>query len=219
MVDLMNRKALNLSRVNALVLDEFDRMLDMGFINDIKKIISVLKNRKQTLLFSATKDKSQKALIDEIAPNGKEFAVSSGSTANQQIEQNLIKVKQTDDKFLLFKDLISQAEFEKVIVFAETKRMVDKLAKKLNQSGIQSSMIHGDKSQNFRTKAIKQFKDGKYKVLIATDVVARGIDINNITHVVNYQTPQTIDSYLHRIGRTGRAGKKGTAYTFVDDIN
>lgn len=215
-IDLINRRALNLSSVQTLILDEFDRMLDMGFINDVRKIVSEVKQRNQTLLYSATKDKSQDKLISEIAVNAELIEVSSGATANKNIDQNIIKIDHTEEKFNVFMDLISKPNFDKVIVFAETKRLVDKLAKKLNNSGITAGIIHGDKTQSFRNKAIKQFKTGRSKILIATDVVARGIDIDDITHVINYQLPQTMDSYLHRIGRTGRAGKKGVAYTFVD---
>ncbi len=216
LMDLINRRALNLNNVQTLVLDEFDRMLDMGFINDIKRILSKIENRKQTLLYSATKDKSQAKLIKEIAGNAKVIEISSGYSANKNIDQNVIKVDGSEDKFSMLLDLVSEPNFDKVIVFAETKRLVDKLAKRLNSNGISTGWIHGDKSQSFRNKAIKQFKAGKSKMLIATDVVARGIDIDDISHVINYQLPQSMDSYLHRIGRTGRAGKTGVAYTFVD---
>lgn len=216
LLDLINRKALRLSNVKTLVLDEFDRMLDMGFINDINRILDQIKSREQTLLYSATLDKTQAQLVSTIAKDHKKIQIDSGKSANGNIDQHVIKVEDGEDKYKMFQELLGQPEFTKVIVFAETKRLVDRLAKKLNNNGIKTGLIHGDKSQNFRNKAIAQFKKGNSKVLIATDVVARGIDIDDISHVVNYQLPQTMDSYLHRIGRTGRAGKKGVAYTLVD---
>lgn len=216
LLDLINRRALNLNGVQTLILDEFDRMLDMGFINDINKILTKVENRNQTLLFSATKDKTQSKLINGIAKDAKFIEISNGQTTNKNIDQNVIKVDSSENKFDVFFDLISKPGFNKIIVFAETKRLVDRLAKKLNKRGVETGLIHGDKSQNFRNRAIDQFKDGKSKILIATDVVARGIDIDDISHVINYQLPKTMDSYVHRIGRTGRAGRKGVAYTFVD---
>ena len=219
MLDLMQQGAASKLNIQTLVLDEFDRMLDMGFINDIKKIVERLKGRSQTLLFSATRDKKQQQLIDWIAPNAEEFAVNSGESANEKIEQNIIKVSSSEDKYQLFTSLINKDEIHKVLVFADTKRTVDRLGKKLNQSGISTGVIHGDKSQGQRNRALDLFRHGKSKVLIATDVVARGIDIDDISHVINYQTPQSVDSYLHRIGRTGRAGKQGVAYTFFDQLD
>lgn len=214
--DLMSRRALKLNLFDALVLDEFDRMLDMGFINDIRKISETMSNRNQTLLFSATVDKSQDKLIKEFVANPVKVNVTSGLRSSDNVDQSIIKVKKNENKFDLLLDLINDESLSKVILFAETKRVVDKLSKQLHNSGVKSDVIHGDKTQNYRTRAINLFKKGKVKVLVATDVAARGIDIKGVTHVINYQLPKTMDSYIHRIGRTGRAETSGTAYTFVN---
>ena len=216
LMDLANRGALRLQDVQVLVLDEFDRMLDMGFVNDIKKIISLMENRKQTMLFSATIDRTQESMIKQILVDPVEINVGTGAVTNNQIDQDIIRVPQGSDKFKMLLNLIGQKEFEKVLIFAETKRMVDKVNKKLNRSGVKSELIHGNKSQNYRNKALNKFKSGNVQVLVATDVAARGIDVMDITHVINYQLPVNFDSYIHRIGRTGRAGKTGKAFTFVD---
>lgn len=214
--DLASRGALRLGNTPVLVLDEFDRMLDMGFINDIKKIIALMKNRKQTMLFSATYEKSQKKIISEFVQNPVRINVSNVNNAADTVEQDILRVGVNENKFQVLHNLLSGEGFDKVILFAETKRHVDKISKQLRKSGINSDVIHGNKSQNYRIKAIRLFKTGKTRVLVATDVAARGIDVDGVTHVINYQLPQTMDSYIHRIGRTGRAGKKGMAYTFVN---
>lgn len=216
LLDLASRGSLKLHTISRLILDEFDRMLDMGFVNDIKKVISKMTNREQTMLFSATIDGTQKSLINQILTNPAEIKVSSGTSTSDQIEQDIIKVDHGADKFDMLLHLIGPKEFEKVLIFAETKRTVNQLSKKLNQSGVRSDMIHGNKSQNYRNNALQNFKNGKIKILVATDVAARGIDVSDITHVINYQLPMNFDSYVHRIGRTGRAGKLGKAFTFID---
>lgn len=216
LLDLANRGAIRFQDMSVLVLDEFDRMLDMGFVNDIKKMVSRMQRREQTLLFSATIDPKQRSLINTLVENPFEIKVSRGTSATNTVDQDIITVGPAEDKFGKLLDLIGDDSFEKVILFAETKRLVDRLSKKLSKSGISSGMIHGDKSQNYRTRAIEEFKRGRTRVLVATDVAARGIDIQNVTHVINYQLPMTMDSYIHRIGRTGRAGNKGMAYTFVN---
>ena len=213
--DLVSRKVLNLNNVSTLVLDEFDRMLDMGFINDIKRILSYVYNRKQTLLFSATVEPSQKHIIEEIVHNPVKVSVNSGTKSSDNVDQDVIYVHSADEKFNKLLDILKSEECEKTILFVETKRKADRITKKLNKH-IKSDTIHGDKSQNYRVKAIKRFKEGDVKVLVATDVAARGIDIDGITHVINFQLPLTMDSYIHRIGRTGRAGNTGQAFTFVD---
>ena len=214
--DLTSRGALRLGNTPILVLDEFDRMLDMGFINDIKKIIALMKNRKQTMLFSATYEKAQQNIIKQFVQNPVRINVSSLNNAADTVEQDIIRVGAKENKFQVLHNLLNGEGFEKVILFAETKRNVDKISQQLRKVGINSDVIHGNKSQNYRTKAIRLFKMGKTRVLVATDVAARGIDVDGVTHVINYQLPQTMDSYIHRIGRTGRAGKKGMAYTFVN---
>jgi len=214
--DLIERRALNIGSIPTLVLDEFDRMLDMGFIRDIQKLVSGMNSRKQTMLFSATLDPSQERLIKQITPTAIRVNVTSGTKSSDNVDQNIIRVKHNENKFEVLYNLVSEASFEKVLLFAETKRGVDKLSKQLKNSGISSDVIHGNKSQNYRTRAIEHFKSGRTKILVATDVAARGIDIKGVTHVINYQMPQTMDSYIHRIGRTGRADATGVAYTFVN---
>lgn len=216
LMDLAGRGALNIRQISTLVLDEFDRMLDMGFVNDIKRILTLMINRKQTMLFSATIDKSQKTMVDDMLNDPIEIKVSQGYSANNQIDQDIIKVPQGADKFDLLVKLIRTEECEKVLVFSETKRMADKIAKKLNQSSLTADTIHGNKSQNYRVNALNRFKRGDVTVLVATDVAARGIDVSDVSHVINYQLPMTFDAYVHRIGRTGRAGKGGKAFTFID---
>jgi len=216
LMDLHNRKALRLQNISKLVLDEFDRMLDMGFITDIQKMVQAMTSRNQTMLFSATVDKTQKQLISQLLDDPMEIKVGTGAATSDQIEQDIIRVPRGGDKFSMLLSMIGKSEFERVLIFAETKRWVDKVSQQLNQSGVKSDTIHGDKSQNYRVKALDKFKRGKIQVLVATDVAARGIDVSDITHVINYQIPMNFDSYVHRIGRTGRAGKLGKAYTFID---
>jgi ATP-dependent RNA helicase RhlE len=216
LLDLSDRKVLDLRKVNTLVLDEFDRMLDMGFVLDVNKLVNRIGKRDQTLLFSATLEPSQKKLIDGLLSNPVEVKVSTGATTNENIEQQTIRVPEGQDKFEVLADLFANPELEKVILFTETKRLADRLAKKLVQAGIKAGQIHGDKSQNFRNRMIEEFKNGEIRVLVATDVAARGIDVADVSHVINYQLPMTMDAYIHRIGRTGRAGKVGHAITFVN---
>lgn len=214
--DLINRGALNLSITSTFVLDEFDRMLDMGFIRDIKKIEGTLLNKRQTLLFSATIDKTQDKLIKEFVKEPIKINVSNGTSSSNNVHQDIIKISDKQSKFEKLCELLIDSSLSKAILFAETKRTADKLTKQLRQSGHKSDVIHGNKSQNYRSNAIRAFKTGKTKILVATDVAARGLDIDDISHVINYQIPQTMDSYIHRIGRTGRAGRIGHAFTFVN---
>ena len=216
LLDLSDRRELDLRKVNTLVLDEFDRMLDMGFVLDVNKLVNRIGTRDQTLLFSATLEPGQKKLIDGLLSNPLEVKVSGGGSTNENIEQQTIRVPEGQDKFDVLADLFANPELEKVILFTETKRLADRLAKKLVQAGIKAGQIHGDKSQNFRNRMIDEFKSGDIRVLVATDVAARGIDVADVSHVINYQLPMTMDAYIHRIGRTGRAGKVGHAITFVN---
>lgn len=215
LLDLRSR-GLKTERFEVLILDEFDKMLDMGFIRDIRELVGGMKQRKQTLLFSATKDPKQQTIIDEIVKNPFIVEIHSGDQSSKNVEQDIIKVEQGQDKFKLLLDLLSDNNFDKVILFTETKHLANRLAKKLNESGIKSDQIHGNKSQNYRVNALEKFKSGSIRILVATDVAARGIDVNDVSLVVNYQVPNDFDTYIHRVGRTGRAGKRGTAYTFVD---
>ena len=214
-MDMMNRRVLKLRDFKVLVLDEFDRMLDMGFVRDVKKISGAMPNREQTMLFSATIDKTQAEMIKTLVHKPLEVKVGSGQSSTNTVAQEIIKVGE-QNKFQLLKDLLGEGDVDKAIIFLETKHRVNQLSKKLNKAGFESDVIHGGKSQNYRVKALDKFKKGKIKILIATDVAARGIDIADISHVINYQTPTSMDSYIHRIGRTGRAGKTGKAFTFVD---
>lgn len=219
LIDLSQRRALKFQNISVLVLDEFDRMLDMGFIDDIQKMVHLMHNRRQTMLFSASVDKMQGSIINQMVQNPVEVKVSSGTSTSDQVEQDIIKVPVGEDKFKMLRDLMDDEKFQKVLIFAETKRLVDRVNRKLNQSGIRSDRIHGDKTQNYRNKALEKFKRGNVQVLVATDVAARGIDVSNVTHVINYQLPMSFNSYLHRIGRTGRAKNTGKALTFVDETN
>lgn len=216
LMDLADRRALRFQDISTLILDEFDRMLDMGFVNDIEKIVGMMKKREQTMLFSATIDKTQASMISKLLNNPVEVKISSGTSTSDQVEQDVIRVPRSGDKFQMLLDMVNDSEFDKVLIFAETKRAVDKVTQKLNKSGVRSDQIHGDKSQNYRSQALSKFKRGAIQVLVATDVAARGIDVSDISHVINYQLPTSYDSYVHRIGRTGRAGKTGKAFTFVD---
>lgn len=215
LLDLANRKALNLNMFNTLVLDEFDRMLDMGFVHDVKKLISGMHQRKHTLLFSATLDKTQESLIGGILTNHATVKVSEGQSTGDHIDQDIVRISSGENKFDVLCGIIANEEYQKVLVFEETKHQVKKLCIQLNKAGFESDDIHGNKSQNARQTALNAFKQGRIRVLVATDVAARGIDVSDVTHVINYQVPQTFDSYIHRIGRTGRAGKTGKALTFV----
>ena len=216
LIDLHNQKALRLENITMFILDEFDRMLDMGFLNDVKKILSKLKSRKQTMFFSATMDTAQQRIIDEILTNPVFVKVEQQITASERVNQSIIRLSNGESKFEKLLSMIREEAFQKVLVFAETKRTVNQVGKMLAKHGVSSEMIHGNKSQNYRQHALKQFSDGKVQVLVATDVAARGLDVSDVSHVINYQMPRTMDSYIHRVGRTGRAGKSGHAFTFVD---
>lgn len=216
LTDLARQGALNFSRFTTLILDEFDRLLDMGFSKDIQFIVQAMRTRKQTILFSATEEKNQRKLIDKLLHRPVEVRVSNGKVTGDHIEQEIVRVGAGESKMQILLKMIRDSSFKKVIVFAETKRGVSNVKKSLHQSGIKVDEIHGNKSQNYRLKALNDFKSGRIQVLIATDVAARGLDISEVTHVINYQQPRDFDSYIHRIGRTGRAGKGGKAFTFIN---
>lgn len=214
--DLIAKRALNLYHFDTLVIDEFDRLLDMGFVTDVMKIAEAMSRRTQTLLFSATVDKTQRKWVDMLVKDAVQVNVTNGAKASDNVDQRVIKVQPHENKFQLLKELLSNEECSKVILFAETKRAADRLKKQLFKAEFKADVIHGDKSQNYRTKAILKFKNGEIDILVATDVAARGIDVDGVSHVINYQIPKTMDSYIHRIGRTGRADQVGVAYTFLD---
>lgn len=213
--DLMNRGLIGTDTMTTLVLDEADRMLDMGFVNDIRAIVSQLpKTGRQTLCFSATMNDDVRAITRDFMHQPKLISVKVSET-NDHIYQDIIHFDDDAHRKERLIALLQQSEFEKVIVFGETKYGVQRLSDLLVKKGIASSAIHGNKSQGQRTRALKAFADNQANVLVATDVAARGLDIPDVSHVINFDVPQSYDDYVHRIGRTGRGGKNGTALTFV----
>ncbi len=214
LLDLEQDKILLLHKYNAIVLDEVDTMVDMGFINDIKYIISKLPQKRHSLFFSATIPPSLKEVMSGFLRNPVIISVKTRQTA-ENVNQTVIKIG-LKNKVDLLHDLLIKPEFKKVIIFLRTRRAVDKLARMLNERGFEVATIHGDKSQAQRSRALASFKNDRVRILLATDVVARGIDIDDVSHVINYDLPQTHEDYIHRIGRTGRADKIGQAITFVE---
>jgi len=214
LLDHINQKTLTLSHIEILVLDEADRMLDMGFIHDIRKVLKLIPKKRQSLLFSATYSKEIKNLADTILNNPKLIEVSTRNTTAQTIDQVIHPVSPTRKRELLSK-LIKEGNWSQVLVFTRTKHGANRLTKQLIIDKITAVAIHGNKSQKARTTALANFKNGKVQVLVATDVAARGLDINLLPHVVNYEIPNIAESYVHRIGRTGRAGAEGKAISLV----
>lgn len=213
--DLLERRALNLSQFTRVVLDEADRMVDMGFINDIREILAQLPKERQSLFFSATLPPEVKNLIHSFLRDPVTVSVKKHETS-AHVEQEVMWVRNGDNKLRMLSDLLRAAHFQKVLIFGRTKRGVDKLTQFLQKEGFLVACIHGDKAQNQRQRALDAFKEHKIKILVATDVAARGLDIPNVSHVINYDVPQAYEDYVHRIGRTGRAGKKGHAITFYE---
>ena len=216
LLDLMNQGHVRLNKVEIFVLDEADRMLDMGFINDIRKIIPKLPAQKQTLLFSATMPNEIASLAAKILHKPKKIEVTPPSTTVEKIDQRIIHCKKAD-KYQLLRKIISEESTELTLVFTRTKHGANKIVDYLTHYKIPCAAIHGNKSQTAREAALENFKQGKIKVLIATDIAARGIDVQGISHVVNYDLPVEAESYVHRIGRTARAGKEGDAISFCDE--
>jgi ATP-dependent RNA helicase RhlE len=216
LVDLADRGALHLEDFEVLVIDEFDRMLDMGFSKDVMQLSDAMKNRKQTMLFSATVDKSIQQFVDKLVTDPAEVRVTTGLSSADNVDQDIVYPVQGEDRFDTLVRMLQNPEFERVILFAETRHKVHRLAGRLLKENISAECIHGDKTQSARQTALNRFKRGNSQVLVATDVAARGIDVEDVTHVINYEVPRTYDSYIHRIGRTGRAGKAGIALTFID---
>ncbi len=212
--DLAKRGSLHLNEFNNIVLDEVDRMLDMGFVNEIKELISRLGETKQSLFFSATMTREAEGIANTLLKNPIRINAEKQMSL-KNIDQNMVRVTSPADKIDKLHDMLITEEFRKVLVFSRTKRGADKLSIELTQRGFSVDSIHGDKTQFLRSKIIMKFKKNDIKILIATDVVARGIDIKDITHVINYDEPDTYENYIHRIGRTGRVGKRGYAITFV----
>jgi ATP-dependent RNA helicase RhlE len=213
--DLMQRNVLQLKNMTTLVLDEADRMLDMGFLPDIRQIVNQMPTDRQTLFFSATITPEISALINTFLKDPVTVSVRTAETS-EHVEQDVIEARDKAHKIELLTNMLSNKEYEKVLIFGETKFGVQRLSDHLDNVGIPSAAIHGNKNQSQRQRALKQFKDERVRVLVATDVAARGLDIPNVTHVINFDTPQTYEDYVHRIGRTGRAGASGHAHTFIE---
>lgn len=217
LLDLMNQGHINLSDVEVFVLDEADRMLDMGFIHDIKKIRKALPNKHQTLFFSATLPNSILKLANSLLHNPVKVEIEPESPTVDTITQGLYFVEKGNKKNLLL-NILQDAGIESALVFTRTKRNANNVVKLLNKSNINAEAIHGNKSQSARQRALGNFKDQKTRVLVATDIAARGIDVDELKYVINYEVPNEPETYVHRIGRTGRAGADGTALSFVDSV-
>lgn len=212
--DLIQRRFLSLSLFKNIVLDEVDRMVDIGFIQDIRYIVSLLPHIRQSLFFSATVSPEVDSIIRSFVKNAITVSVKVKETAHG-IDQDIIRVKDKEEKIQKLTSMLHQEEFKKVLIFGRTKWGVERLSKTLFQSGFSVGSIHGNKSQNQRLRVLSQFKQNQLQVLVATDVAARGLDIADVTHVINFDEPSTYTDYVHRIGRTGRAEKTGKALTFV----
>lgn len=212
--DLSQRNQIRFANFSNVVIDEIDRMLDMGFIEDIRGILSQLPEKRQSLFFSATIPPKIRSLVSQFSADPVFIEVKSEQTADN-IDQDIVRVADNSMKFNQLQELLRNRDLKKVLIFIETKREVEKLASDLVRKGFRADSIHGDKKQYQRQRALSCFRENKINILVATDVAARGLDIKDITHVINYTVPQTYLDYIHRIGRTGRANNKGAAYTFV----
>lgn len=215
LLDHMENRSVDLSGIEMLVLDEADRMLDMGFIDDVKKITKATPSKRQTLLFSATVDNKLDKIIHQLLKNPLRIDLSQEKISPNQIKQELYWVDDSNHKKRLLEYFLDQKNIYKAIIFSATKINADRLARQLNQQGHAAVALHGDLKQNARNRIIEQMHRGKIQLLVATDVAARGIDVNDVTHVINYDLPKFSEDYVHRIGRTGRAGKNGTAISFA----
>jgi len=213
LLDLMNQGYIKLKGVEFFVLDEIDRLLDMGFVEDMRKIVSFLPQKRQSLFFSATMSQQTGEFAKRLLTNAIRIEAAPQASTFECIKQRVFFVDQ-NNKYPLLRGLFSQEGMDRILVFTRTKRRADKVAQMLNKNKINADAIHGNKSQNQRTKTMRNFKSGRLRVLVATDIAARGIDVEDISHVINYDLPNEPESYIHRIGRTGRAGANGTAYSF-----
>jgi ATP-dependent RNA helicase RhlE len=215
LIDLINQGYINLKDVEIFVLDEADRMLDMGFVHDVKRIITKLPQKRQTLFFSATMPDEIKSLANAILFNPEKVEVTPISSTADTINQSLFFVDKSNKKLLL-SNLLQDQNIKSALIFTRTKHGADKVVKDLLKIGIGAEAIHGNKSQNARQRALSNFKNGTIRILVATDIAARGIDVDELTHVINYELPNVPETYVHRIGRTGRAGLSGVAFSFCE---
>ncbi|MBT3201467.1 MAG: DEAD/DEAH box helicase, partial [Phycisphaerales bacterium] len=213
LLDLINQKILKLTHVEYFVLDEADRMLDMGFIHDVRRVIDMIPTERQSLFFSATMPPAVAKLSDRMLTDPVRVDIAPKTMTADRIDQKLMFVDKGDKKHLL-ESLLKDPAIERALVFSRTKHGADRICKDLVKANVAAGAIHGNKSQNARTRALDAFKKGKYRVLVATDIAARGIDVDGVTHVINFDLPNEAESYVHRIGRTARAGKAGHAISF-----
>lgn len=213
--DLINRDCIKPANFKTIVLDEADRMLDMGFVTDMRLVMSAMPKDRHTLFFSATLSSEIEGLIKEFLNNPVRISVKTGETS-KNIDQDVVRVALGKNKLDVLHELLSQKDFSRVLIFGRTKHGVERLSNMLIERGFKADSIHGNKNHSKRQQALRLFKEGNVQVLVATDVAARGLDIADVSHVINYELPATYDDYVHRIGRTGRGNKKGKALTFVD---
>ncbi|OGZ60683.1 MAG: hypothetical protein A2919_02135 [Candidatus Spechtbacteria bacterium RIFCSPLOWO2_01_FULL_43_12] len=212
--DLIERKKIDMYKINTIVLDEADVMLDMGFIHDMRYLVARMPRVRHTLFFSATLSKEIEKLIHDFLDNPVHVSVKTRETPNN-VEQEVVKIRAGEQKIEILGKLLVHPDFSKVLIFGRTKYGVEKLSRDLHKKGFLAESIHGNKNYNQRQRALATFKENKLQILVATDVASRGLDIPNVSHVINYDMPNSYDDYIHRIGRTGRWGKKGKALTFV----
>ena len=215
LLDLMGQRRVNLHRIEHLVLDEADRMLDMGFVRDVRRILAVLPTERQSLLFSATMPRDVARLASDFLRDPVRVAVTPQATPVERIRQSVFHVP-SGDKQRLLAEILDDPALSRVLVFARTKHRANRVATQLEKGGVAAEAMHGNKSQSARQRALERFRRGEARVLVATDIAARGIDIDNISHVINFELPNVPESYVHRIGRTARAGAGGIAFSFCD---
>ena len=213
--DLVDRRMIHLSEFSTVVLDEADRMLDMGFITDMRAVMAQMPKERHTLFFSATLSPSIEKLIGEFLKNPVRISVKKGDTP-KNVDQDVVRLKSGENKIDVLHNLLTQKDFHKVLIFGRTKLGVERLSRTLAERGFKAESIHGNKNHGQRQRALLNFKGSRAQVLVATDVAARGLDIPDVSHVINFDLPQTYDDYVHRIGRTGRADKRGKALTFIE---
>ncbi|MFM7730591.1 MAG: DEAD/DEAH box helicase, partial [Flavobacteriales bacterium] len=215
-LDLSQQGHISLKQLEVFILDEADRMLDMGFIHDVRRVIQMLPSRRQSLFFSATMPPEIQVLADKILTNPCKVEVAPPATTAETIQQSIYRCDKADKKGLLIQ-ILEDSSIQRALVFSRTKHGANRIARDLSKAGIRAEAIHGDKSQNARQNALKNFKNFQTRILVATDIAARGIDVDDLTHVINYDIPNVPETYVHRIGRTGRAGANGTAISLCEE--